>query len=52
MIAREDRMISCGGDINRVIHRVEDTTNLANDDFFKKNYDNRFYPKEGKFSEN
>ena len=52
MIAREDRMISCGGDINRIIHRVEDTTNLANDDFFKKNYDNRFYPKEGKFSEN
>lgn len=52
MIAREDRMISCGGDINRVIHRVEDTTNLANDDFFKKNYDNRFYLKEGKFSEN
>ena len=52
MIAREDRMISCGGDINRVIHRVEDTTNLANDDFFKKNYDNRFCPKEGKFSEN
>ena len=41
MIAREDRMITYGGDIERAKNR-DNIKDLADDDFFKKNYDDRF----------
>lgn len=41
MIAREDRMITYGGDIEKAKNR-DDSKDLSNDDFFKVNYDERF----------
>lgn len=41
MIAREDRMITYGGDISKAKNR-DDSKDLSNDDFFSRNYDKRF----------
>lgn len=41
MIAREDRMITYGGDINKAKNR-DDKDDLENDSFFTRNYDDRF----------
>lgn len=40
MLLREDRMVSCGGDINHTQEVRIDY--VADDDFFKRNYDKRF----------
>lgn len=40
MLLREDRMVACGGDINHTQEVRIDY--VADDDFFKRNYDKRF----------
>lgn len=41
MLLREDKMITLGGDVTRAIKHNSDS-DLSNDKFFKKNYDDRF----------
>lgn len=41
MLLREDKMIVLGGDVTRAIRHNRDS-DLSNDKFFKKNYDDRF----------
>lgn len=41
MLLREDKMIVLGGDVTRAIRHNRDS-DLSNDRFFKKNYDDRF----------
>ena len=42
MLLREDRMITCGGDVNKTKSNYSTPNYLGNDDFFSKNYDVRF----------
>ena len=42
MLLREDRMITCGGDVNKTKSNYNTPNYLGNDPFFKNNYDNKF----------
>ena len=41
MLLREDKMILCGGDVNKTKSSYATSTYLGNDPFFTNNYDNR-----------
>ena len=42
MLLREDRMITCGGDVNKTKSNYNTPDYLGNDPFFKNNYDSKF----------
>ena len=42
MLLREDRMITCGGDVNKTKSNYNTPNYLGNDPFFKNNYDSKF----------
>jgi hypothetical protein len=42
MLLREDRMITCGGDVNKTKSNYNTPNYLGNDPFFTNNYDNKF----------
>ena len=41
MLLREDKMITCGGDVTKTTSNYKSSTYLGNDSFFSNNYDNR-----------
>jgi hypothetical protein len=42
MLLREDKMITCGGDVNKTKTTYTSSNYLGNDPFFTNNYDSRF----------
>ena len=42
MLLREDRMITCGGDVNKTKSNYNTPNYLGNDPFFSNNYDTKF----------
>lgn len=42
MLLREDKMITCGGDVNKTKTNYTSSNYLGNDPFFTNNYDSRF----------